>query len=132
MAHRVATAVFANRTAGNLLPVMDPQFNLREICKQMTLLEDHLIQPRKRCNDCITKHFLMIEGLYEEAASLDSLGKWTSQIEGKADLMRQLLSKVLDGDAYLEAAKALRELRKALMPDARALRLASRWFVEHS
>jgi hypothetical protein len=54
-----------------LLPVLDPMFNLREICKQSILLEDHLSQPEKRCTDCCVKHFLTIEALAEEAITLD-------------------------------------------------------------
>jgi len=49
----------------------DPSFNLREICKQMILLEDHLVNPSKRCPDCITKHFLMTEALSDEIGTLD-------------------------------------------------------------
>lgn len=53
-----------------LLPVMRPYQNAREIIKQLTMLEDHLNNADKRCTDCITKHFLMIEGLAEELGSL--------------------------------------------------------------
>lgn len=53
--------------------IADPIFNLREICKQMILLEDHLVHPSKRCPDCITKHFLMIEALSDEMGSLDPI-----------------------------------------------------------
>jgi len=54
-----------------LLPVLDCRFNLREICKQCILLEDHLSHDQKRCTDCCIKHFLAIEGLCEEAVTLD-------------------------------------------------------------
>lgn len=40
------------RRQSSLLPIMSPLFNLREVCKHLTLLEDHLNQPRKRCPDC--------------------------------------------------------------------------------
>jgi len=66
------------------LPVMDFRHNVREICKQLCLLEDHLIHWEKRCIDCCVKHFLMLEGLAEEALTLDSQGlifqeeKWQS------------------------------------------------------
>lgn len=53
-----------------LLPIMDPVFNMREILKQVVLLEDHLFQRQKRCRDCINKHFLTIEALAEEAITL--------------------------------------------------------------
>lgn len=56
----------------SLLPVMDPNFNLREICKQSILLEDHLSHDQKRCTDCCTKHFLALEALAEEAITLDT------------------------------------------------------------
>jgi len=55
----------------NLYPLMNPLFNLREVGKQCILLEDHLNQPKKQCHDCIKKHFLHVEGLLEEANSLD-------------------------------------------------------------
>ena len=64
-----------------LLPVFSPLFNMREICKQVVLLEDHLNNPRKRCPDCIKKHFLTIEAFFEEAVSLDKLQKFESQIK---------------------------------------------------
>lgn len=54
-----------------LLPVMDPKFNAREMVKQSCMLEDHLNSPQKRCCDCIKKHFLTLEGLAEEAPSLE-------------------------------------------------------------
>lgn len=113
--------------AQELLPLMDPLYNIRECCKQMCLLEDHLIHLRKRCLDCITKHFLTLEGLFEEASSLDTDGKWAVQLEGKAELMRSLFKSVLrlDGEACQAAANALRQVRKELMPDARTLKLAA-------
>lgn len=53
-----------------LLPVLRPGQNMRDIIKQFAMLEDHLYQPQKRCKDCIRKHFLTIEGLAEECATL--------------------------------------------------------------
>lgn len=53
-----------------LLPVLRPTHNMRDIIKQLALLEDHLFQPQKRCVDCIRKHFLTIEGLAEECTTL--------------------------------------------------------------
>ena len=67
-----------------LLPIMSPLFNLREICKQMSLLEDHLNNVRKRCPDCIRKHFLTIEALFEEAVSLDKDQEYAEVLDGKA------------------------------------------------
>lgn len=56
------------------MPVMRPTQNLREIIKQCIMLEDHLVQPRKRCPDCISKHMLAIEALAEECGSLCGAG----------------------------------------------------------
>ncbi|AUF82696.1 hypothetical protein TetV_614 [Tetraselmis virus 1] len=51
-------------------PVTSPSYNMVQSVKQMILLEEHLNVPKKRCNDCITKHFLHIIGLLEEAVSM--------------------------------------------------------------
>jgi hypothetical protein len=55
----------------NLYPILDPKFNMREVSKQCLLLEDHMNNIKKRCYDCIRKHFLIIDGLLEEAVSLE-------------------------------------------------------------
>ena len=48
-------------------------FNLREIVKQIALLEDHLnIGGSKACFDCIMKHFLVIEAYSEEMLALNN------------------------------------------------------------
>ena len=51
-------------------PVSDPIYNMQQIVKQSILLEEHLSNKNKRCRDCITKHFLHIIGLSEEAQML--------------------------------------------------------------
>ena len=55
----------------SLYPILDPHFNMRESAKQCLLLEDHLNNSKKRCDDCIRKHFLMVDALLEEAVSLE-------------------------------------------------------------
>jgi hypothetical protein len=55
----------------DLYPILDPKFNMREVSKQCLLLEDHMNNIKKRCYDCIRKHFLIIDGLLEEAVSLE-------------------------------------------------------------
>lgn len=96
----------------DLLPIMHPLYNLREVCKQCALLEDHLNNERKRCEDCIRKHFLTIEALFEEALSLDNKGKWRDLMEGKADLVRDFQNRWTDGEDPMEIAQDLREIRK--------------------
>jgi len=99
----------------DLLPVMHPLYNMREVCKQLALLEDHLNNPRKRCEDCIRKHFLTIEALFEEGVSLDNKGKWFSLMDGKDDELRQLQIRWIDGDDPRSVAQELRALRKKLI-----------------
>lgn len=101
---------------------MHPLYNLREICKQSALLEDHLNNERKRCSDCIRKHFLTIEALFEEAMSLDTGGKWLDIIEGKADVVRDLQSRWIDEEDPLEIAQDLREIRKDMAGECFDLR----------
>ena len=106
-----------------LLPIMNPLYNLREICKQVALLEEHLNQPRKRCPDCIRKHFLTIEALFEEAISLDKQNKYGEHLDGKAQDIRDLQGAWIDSkdtdqahDVHLMIAQALRQLRKGFAP----------------
>jgi hypothetical protein len=91
-------------------------FNIREVCKQCLLLEDHLNNSKKRCQDCIRKHFLTIDGFLEEAISLESDLK-------KRDELRRLhirwigLEKeyVQNPNSIDELAKKLRQFRKPLV-----------------
>lgn len=99
-----------------LLPIMSPLFNMREICKQVALLEDHLNQPRKRCPDCIRKHFLTIEALFEEAVSLDDKFEYGEYLEGKAEMCRLLQESWIDGEEEREIAQTLRKMRKDFAP----------------
>ena len=89
-----------------LLPIMSPLYNLREICKQIALLEEHLNQPRKRCPDCIRKHFLTIEALFEEAVSLDKELKYRELLDGKAQDVRNLQGVWLDTKDGTDADEA--------------------------
>ena len=58
------------------LSISDPRYNVREIVKQMLLLEQHLLEESKYCPDCISKHILTIEALAEEGQNLDKQHKW--------------------------------------------------------
>jgi hypothetical protein len=58
------------KTCGALDPVSNPAYNMQQIVKQSILLEEHITNKNKRCRDCITKHFLHIIGLAEEAQML--------------------------------------------------------------
>lgn len=100
----------------NLLPVMNPEFNLREICKQIILLEDHLSQPEKRCTDCCIKHFLTIEALSEEAITLDKNNKY-SHISFIPPKIRELQKTWYDNPNKnaLLVSQQLRNIRKQYM-----------------
>jgi hypothetical protein len=100
-----------------LLPVLDCRFNLREICKQCILLEDHLSHNKKRCHDCCIKHFLAIEGLAEEAITLDKKNEFKHILEKIPDKIRNI-EKFWYQDTHANAHKAsqmLREIRKEFM-----------------
>ena len=70
--HSLTRRPLMNKNNNALLPVMDFRFNVREICKQIILLEDHLTHASKRCMDCCIKHFLTIEAFSEELLTLDN------------------------------------------------------------
>ena len=113
-ATRVAT------TGGRaILPVMAPEFNMREIAKQMAMLEDHLNHPSKRCRDCINKHFLTIEGLAEECATLcpgsgrEDVRALAGRVASSARVLHHAWA-AAPGKASVIAAK-VRVLRKELM-----------------
>lgn len=97
-----------------LLPVMDPLFNMREICKQSILLEDHLFQKKKRCRDCCIKHQLTIEALAEEAITLDKDRK-CEDLYYLPDRIRELQKDFVNGREPGEIAHEYRKLRKSLM-----------------
>jgi hypothetical protein len=99
-----------------LLPVMNPVYNMREICKQSILLEDHLSHPEKRCGDCCIKHFLTLEALAEEAITLDKKNEFQSRLESLPCRMRELQMIWYEdpvGNAH-RVSQQLREIRKDL------------------
>lgn len=103
--------------SSTLLPVLDCRFNMREICKQCILLEDHLSHDSKRCHDCCIKHFLALEGLSEEAITLDKQGSFSQSLHGipeKIRYIQRLWYTDPDGNSH-EASQMLREIRKQFM-----------------
>ena len=63
------------------MKINDPRFNLRELAKQLILLEEHLLERGKYCPDCITKHLLTIEALADEGQCLDTSGSLCPHFE---------------------------------------------------
>lgn len=98
-------------------PVSDPRYNVREVCKEMILLERHLALPNQFCQDCIRKHFLTVEALLEEAMTLGAdpvLYKvLTETHKGWRVLQRQWLGHQI---ANPDLAQKIRRVRKALTP----------------
>ncbi len=94
----------------------DPAFNLREIVKQLTLLEDHLAQPNKRCMDCIRKHLITVEAFAEEATAMDVTGATSKTSNQLAESARVWMEQVIDGRDFKEIAQEVRNTRKVLMP----------------
>lgn len=97
------------------LSLLDPKFNLREVCKHCVLLEDHLFQREKRCNDCIKKHLLTMEAFLEEAVTLDKIGQLTPIIETVLQALKQATKDFVNSGDYTRLAQNLRDMRKNLM-----------------
>jgi hypothetical protein len=101
-----------------LLPVLEPEFNLREICKQCILLEDHLSHVEKQCKDCIVKHFLALEGLSEEAVTLDNTNKNPCNIKNLAQKIRNLQKFWYENpEKTHQCSQQLRLIRKSMMEE---------------
>jgi len=104
------------------MDLMDPKHNLREIAKQLILLEDHMAHKHKRCIDCMTKHYLMIEGLLEEAIILDKKGEHNKEIQTIMEQVQPTVMHIIDlikknkitDNAYQNACQVLRKIRKEI------------------
>jgi hypothetical protein len=106
-----------NENIPELLPVLDYKFNMREICKQCILLEDHLSQKEKRCPDCCIKHFLALEALSEEAIQLDKENEGVHLLRNLPTRIRSIQKKWYnDPTLYAnQCSQDLRVIRKELM-----------------
>lgn len=99
-----------------MLDIFNPLFNVKEICKELVLLEDHLQSPDKRCSDCIRKHLLKAEAFAEEAVGLDKTGKdlhITKPIPGQIRALQGMFDAGASDHAIGQAA---RKVRKSLTP----------------
>lgn len=105
-----------------LYPILDPLFNLREIAKNMLLLEDHLFQMKKRCAQCIIKHSLTIEALFDEAITLDINKKYVDKIidnytkfkKIQIPLHNNIRNKNLSNEISHSYGQQIRDIRKPL------------------
>ena len=102
-----------------LLPILDVQFNLREAVKNMLLIEDHLLDKRRRCMDCCKKHMLLIESFLEEGITLDKTGKYKKKFENEIKKIRKLQKKLLEGRKnYFDIAMSIRKIRKKYLDES--------------
>lgn len=113
-------AVCNAKTCGKqLYPVMDPEFNMREVSKQCLLLEDHLNNSKKRCIDCIKKHFLIIDGMLEEAVSLEKDNKLRDTYRNIflkwVEIEKKYVANQSDPNNIDEISKEIRLFRKPLV-----------------
>lgn len=98
-----------------MLPIMDPAHNYREISKQLLLLEDHLFHPKKDCPDCIRKHLLTSEALAEEAVTLDKGQVYGAIHRWLPDEIRGFEREVIAGRmSHPVLAQSVRQVRKRL------------------
>lgn len=115
----------ATKQKRTLLPVLRPCQNMRDIIKQLALLEDHMYHPQKRCPDCIRKHFLTIEGLAEECSTLCNPNAILPESRSIATKIRVLHhaweARPKDARVTEYIAGRLRKLRKCLMRSFSAL-----------
>jgi hypothetical protein len=105
---------------GPVFSMLDPRFNLRESCKNMILLENRLLQ-EQRCEECILKHSLAIEGFLEDGLSLDTKGEYkeilTNSFKEFRAIFRNIVNSMKDGLMDDKNAKELAErVRKMSKP----------------
>ena len=101
-----------------LLDVFDPRHNLREMAKELILLEDHLAQPAKHCPDCIRKHLLKSEALAEEAVQLDEDGSQQERLRPLPGQIRNLQRAFLANADRNALQQQVRQLRKVLSKES--------------
>jgi hypothetical protein len=105
----------------DLYPVLEPTFNMREASKQCILLEDHLNNLKKRCNDCIRKHFLTVDGFLEESISLEKdikQRKYYRELHREWVKIEKLYAQnPLDSDNLDNVSQKIRYFRKPLVAE---------------
>ena len=113
------TAEICGKESG-IDPVSDPAYNMKEIASQSILLEDHLSQPKKRCRDCIAKHFISITSYLKEAICLagEDIHKYPYMEESVGyynALFDDWLNNQWDEEKVLHIAGQLRVMRKKIV-----------------
>jgi len=99
-----------------MLDIFNPIHNLKEICKEFVLLEDHLQAPEKRCPDCIRKHLLKAEAFAEEAIALDKTNKHQEILKPLPIQIREIQEDFMNGANDHLLGQKVRMIRKKLSP----------------
>lgn len=114
--------VSASGSNNELLPVNDAFFNCREMIKQCTLLEEHLMQTDKQCRPCCIKHFYLLEALAEECVTLcdrpEHARKLAPLMNDMARRIRKLHERfngTKDAAQIHEIGQEVRSMRRELM-----------------
>jgi hypothetical protein len=100
-------------TAG-LYPLRHPMYCAREAAKHCALLEDHLADPHRRCNECCRKHMLMVEGFLEEGMLMDRHQKYQHILAPAIASTRRTVERFVRGEQPAVLAQQFREIRKPL------------------
>ena len=103
-----------NNSDNKLDNIFSCEYNIKEIVKNSLLLEDHLNQKRKRCQDCISKHLLLLEAYADELVSLDK-DKKNTQYYYLAKEFKRIQYMFLQNTDYQVIAQEIRKIRKPLM-----------------
>jgi len=115
-------------------PILKPDYNGREIVKQLIAIEEHLTSEQKRCFQCVAlKHCLSAEQLAEEAKMLiqegrentnnidyDYIAKMMRDFQREAFRIRGNPDTVGDSHRgreadYMRLAQSVRKFRKELV-----------------
>ena len=109
-----------HKCSRDILPVLNPGFNVREVVKNILLLRNHLLIKENRCFQCIRKHSLIIEAFIDEAYSLDKKGKITKMLKPMGKKIRSIQKRLIkdDRNAYYDMAKQLEKMETVLFDTA--------------
>ena len=107
-------------SCGSIDPVNDPDYNVREAIKQTLLLEQHLAEKAKYCKPCITKHFLVIDGLLTESVWMAcNRCKDYPKLEESVDFFKKTFDQwhnnMDDDQTRLDVLTKLREWRREMI-----------------
>jgi hypothetical protein len=90
----------------------NPRYNVRQLVKELILLEDHLSCGEKQCRECIAKHALKTEAWLEEALTLGPDPLLYAELEALQDPIAGVVSRAIDGADCVRLREDVRALRR--------------------